>query len=233
MEEYRKFNKKFVLKKAFTEILIGSVILLLMYFFFKNIMPKVVNIENEAFRIVILIVSIYLLVKKYTTSKHLLVYLNRSDFISELKSQIKRGTLTNKNSTESFYFYFLYYAEKLEAIKVKIDILKSFVPIPVIVMLLGLFLNLDTNNLSNYITSILQNIKNMNLNIKEFMLLTILVLIFYYCFEFLRTWFNYKASLEAYYKFKYEYDMLCQKNKKNEVNEKDKDSDSLSHTWNN
>lgn len=218
-DDYKKFNRNYVLKRVSINVVLSISVLLIMYFFFNDIMPKIVSFDNKVFKIIFILVVIYIVVKNYFSYKGLLVHLNRSDNIYEIKSE---GDLVGVSSPrENFYYISMLYAENLEVIKMKIDILKSLVPVPVIVLLLGLLLNSDTNILVNEVLLTFDNLKSMkfnNLNIKEIMLLTIILLIFYYCYEFLKTWFYYKATLKAYYTYRCEYDILDSEKGKKVVN---------------
>lgn len=208
-DDYKKFNRNYVLKRVSINVVLSISVLLIMYFVFNNIMPKIVSLDNKVFIIIFILVVIYIIVKNYFSYKGLLVHLNRSDTIYKIMS--KEDVVGGRSPKDSFYYMSMLYAENLEVIKMKIDILKSLVPVPIIVLLLGLLLNSDANILVNEVLLTFDNLKSMkfnNLNIKEIMLLTIILLIFYYCYEFLKTWFYYKATLKAYYTYRYEYDIL-------------------------
>lgn len=214
-DDYQKYNRNYVLKRVSINIVLSISILFIMYFFFNDIIPKVVSFDNKVFKIFFILVIIYIVVRNYFSYKGLLVHLNRSDNIYEIKSE--ENVIGGRSPKSNFYYLSMLYAESLEVIKMKIDILKSLVPVPIIVLLLGLLLNSDTNILVKEILLTFDNLKSMkfnNLNIKEIMLLSIILLIFYYCYEFVKTWFYYKATLKAYYTYKCEYDFL--------ENEKDK-----------
>ncbi len=218
-DDYKKLNRNYVLKRVSINITLSIIVLLIMVFFFKDIMPKVVTFENRVFNIIFILLVISIVVKNYFSYKGLLVHLNRSDIISEIKSA--DGVGGGRPPKDNLYYFSMLYAESLEVIKMKIDILKSLVPVPVIVLLLGLLLNSDTNILVNEVLLTFDSLKSMNfnnLNIKEIMLLTIILLIFYYCYEFLKTWFYYKATLKAYYTYRYEFDILDNENGKKVVN---------------
>lgn len=208
-DDYKKFNRNYVLKRVTINIVLSISSLFIMYFFFNDIIPKIVSLDNKVFKVFFIFVIIYIVVRNYFSYKGLLVHLNRSDNIYEIKSE--ENVIGGRSPKNNFYYLSMLYAESLEVIKTKIDILKSLVPVPIIVLLLGLLLNSDTNILVNEILSTFDNLKNMkfnNLNIKEIMLLSIIFLIFYYCYEFVKTWFYYKATLNAYYSYKFEYDVL-------------------------
>lgn len=218
-DDYKKLNRNYVLKRVSINITLSIIVLLIIVFFFKDIMPKVVTFENRVFNIIFILLVISIVVKNYFSYKGLLAHLNRSDIISEIKSA--DGVVGGRPPKDKLYYFSMLYAESLEVIKMKIDILKSLVPVPVIVLLLGLLLNSDTNILVNEVLLTFDSLKSMNfnnLNIKEIMLLTIILLIFYYCYEFLKTWFYYKATLKAYYTYRYEFDILDNENGKKVVN---------------
>lgn len=208
-DDYKKFNRNYVLKRVTINIVLSISIWFIMYFFFNDIIPKIVSLDNTFFKVFFIFVIIYIVVRNYFSYKGLLVHLNRSDNIYEIKSE--ENVIGGRSPKNNFYYLSMLYAENLEVIKMKIDILKSLVPVPIIVLLLGLLLNSDTNILVNEILLTFDNLKNMkfnNLNIKEIMLLSIIFLIFYYCYEFVKTWLYYKATLKAYYSYKFEYDVL-------------------------
>lgn len=202
-------NRIFVLKRVVLNLFIAVVGLILLYTLFNSFFPSQVSIKNTYFRITLMIIGIYLAVKNYYYYKNLLGVLERSDVIYKIKQ--------NYNAKERLYYFVVFYSERIDQCKMKIDILKSLTPVPIMVFLLGILLNSDISNLGEGIEAFVDNIKNLNVSNEQVILFMVFLLMFYYLYEYRSAWMTYKDALKGYFAYKYEHDIYQGESRENDT----------------
>lgn len=199
-EDAKKINRQVVLTRIGMNLLITIAGFIILYMFFNSMYPRFINFKNHLFVVAFRVLIVYVIIKNIINYKNLMEYLSRNYAIMEIRN--------SANAKDRFYFFALMYLEKLEISKTKLDIMKSLTPIPIIVFLLGVLIDIEFSILGEWLTTLINDVKSFNFNVKQSIILISFVLIFYYLNEYRSAWSAYKYNLREYYAFKYEYDII-------------------------
>ncbi|MGR6896982.1 hypothetical protein [Rummeliibacillus sp. BSL5] len=191
IKDQRKINRTVSIQKVLQNALFTILILGFVYAMFSSFFPDIVNINNTIFRVVLFFIFIYLLFKNFNDYQKYVEHLNFKDSVARLKRE--------DNAKEKLYFFVMEESKTIDTAKVKIDILKSFTPVPFMIFLLGVLWDSKLN--------FLEKLVEFDISIKETFILVMFIIIIYYIYSFRSVWVTYKSAIDAYYTFKYEYDI--------------------------
>ncbi|WP_139114502.1 hypothetical protein [Lysinibacillus xylanilyticus] len=163
--------------------------------------PKIINFENSFFRYGCLLVALYILYSTFKISSHAVYSVNFSKRLSDLKraNDGEVMLLSIYNDYNNF----------IEENKLRLDIYKSFSPIPIVVFSLGILIKWDFNKLSVYF----ENILNFKLELNSIIGGVILLLGIWYIISYRKCWAYHRNLLRRYGEVKTAYESLKIKEK--------------------
>ncbi|MGE7912502.1 hypothetical protein [Lysinibacillus xylanilyticus] len=193
----KKTNRIVVREYVFKKFLFILLEITFLYFLFKTFFPNIFKFSDKNFKIVLVGILIFIIYRSYKDFSKKVDYLDTTDLIYEISKK--------EDGKERLYRFMMLYSETIDKSKLKIDILKSFTPIPIIVFFLGVLWNSDISILGVSFT-FLDNIKNFSASSAQILVLIMFITFFYYLYSFSSAWSTYKSAIKYYYEFKYEYD---------------------------
>lgn len=196
----RKINRQVTIKRVLLNTIFTIFVLFFLYSLFNTFFPNIVSVGNKHFKIVLLVVFIYLVFKSYRDYCRIMEHLELSDLIREIKRE--------DNAENRLYYFMMFESGIIDKTKVKIDILKSFTPVPFVIFLLGVLWDSKFKIITGEYSKFLDKLINFDISIEEIFILIMFLMIFYYAYSFRSAWLTYKSAIESFYKFKYEYDIL-------------------------
>lgn len=199
-----KGNRSFSIKKSLIGLLFKLVLGTGLYIVCNTFFPQIVNINESYFKIVVGVYLIYILYKSFHDYKSLLEYLNIKSLISYAK------TRREENETITILGRHFGLTERwLEQSKIKLDLLKSFTPIPLVVFISSVLVQEEWKpagwdiNMS-FAFKLLGDI----IDFKGIIIISTFLFTAVYILIFIETWKRHKIHLSTYYELKYEYDRL-------------------------
>jgi hypothetical protein len=177
---------KYALKQFFKNIIIAL--------FFIGGAKYILKIENTYSIIVAVIIFIYIAFQSVKYYKDLKNFYNIKTHISEInKRDNPKGALKGMINTHTMM---------LERFKMKLDLLKSFSPIPIIVFISGIFINIDIK------TGIIPWIAEPTISTKSIFALFMMLFIIWYSVSLITTWDKFKTLQFRNLQYQNEYDKL-------------------------
>lgn len=164
--------------------------------------PKIFSFENSHFKYGCLFVVVYILYSTYKIASHVIDNVN---FKGELRD-LKRDS----NGKEILFSMYNDYYCYIEENKLRLDMYKSFSPIPIVVFSLGIIIKWDLNKLSLYF----ENILNFKLELNTIVGGVIILLGIWYIISYRKCWAYHKNLLKGYAALKTTYESLEIKEKK-------------------
>ncbi|MFC9542957.1 hypothetical protein ACFTQ7_24415 [Lysinibacillus sp. NPDC056959] len=163
--------------------------------------PKIFSFENSFFKYGCLLVAIYILYSTFKISSQAVYSVNFRREIFDLKRETDGEVklLSRYNN----------YSNYLEENKLRLDIYKSFSPIPIVVFSLGILIKWDLNKLSLYF----ENILNFKLELNSIIGGVIFLLGIWYIISYSKCWAYHKNLLRRYAEVKTAYESLKIKEK--------------------
>lgn len=179
--------KKYALKQFFKNILISL--------FLIGGVKYILKIEKATYFIIVaIIILIYLAFQSFKYYKELKTFYDIKTQISGIKDRVNpKGALKGMINTHTMM---------LERFKLKLDLLKSFSPIPIVVFISGVFINIDIN------TGIIPWITEPTISTKLIFGLLMMLFIIWYIVSLIVTWDKFKTIQFRNLQYQNEYDKL-------------------------
>ncbi|MEE3951640.1 hypothetical protein [Peribacillus frigoritolerans] len=185
-------NRSFALKKVAINFIISVVVLFFIFLIGNSVNPELINFKNKFVTInVIQIALLYISINSFKYYKSILENLNLGSLIDENRRKGHPIILIKQRLAQNELF--------IEEYKEKLNLIKAYSPIPIIIFLIGLFLN------KGFVIN-LDLVKSINLeSIKIFQgELFVMLGIGFYFLKLRATWLKYKLLLRIVSKYKNE-----------------------------
>ena len=188
MHDRKSSNRKFILIKIGIEWLLSLAVGLVLFMVFKDVF----NIKSGSFKFALSVILIVMLYKGINRYKGFMEGTGRSDLLFKAKSEPQSKVKLER--------YLLFYEESIEIQKQKLNNLKVFSPIPIIIVSVEYFTNVFSLN----VMKLFSNITSFNLEFdkSEWLALVLFGVVIYYANIYITTWQRYKSSIYGYYEVK-------------------------------
>ncbi|MDP1394438.1 hypothetical protein Q8G28_13565 [Lysinibacillus capsici] len=163
--------------------------------------PKIFSFENSFFKYGCVLVALYILYSTFKISSQFVYSINFSRLLFELKRE--------NDGEERLLSAYNSYSNYIEENKLRLDIYKSFSPIPIVVFSLGILIKWDFNKLSVYF----ENVLNFKLELNSIIGGVILLLGIWYIISYRKCWAYHRNLLRRYAEVKTAYESLKIKEK--------------------
>ncbi|KRF58728.1 hypothetical protein ASG97_22715 [Bacillus sp. Soil745] len=196
-------NRSFALKKVVINSIVSLIVLFFIFLIGNSVNPELINFKNKFVTInVIQIALFYIFINGFKYYKSILENLNLGSLIDENRRKGYPIILIKQRLAQNELF--------LEEYKEKLNLIKAYSPIPIIIFLIGLFLNKGFVINLDLVKSInLDLVKSINLeSIKifqgELFVMVGIVFVIIYILKLRATWLKYKLLLRIVSKYKNE-----------------------------
>lgn len=194
-EDEKRTNRITALKKAGINIIGGVCLVAILIIIFKNFFPDFLSLKNKIFQYFLSFLFVFIVYKNFVYYKKIVKFLDDSSYLRKKKRECdSREYIKLLNSAIMNCNHFK------EVIKMKIDILKSLAPLPVLVFILGLIIEDKLFKILNLTFS--NSISLSNLTIEQITVMIVIASLFYYIYEFRTTFVRYKEIVADYYRYK-------------------------------
>lgn len=197
-----KITPKFFLSVYLGNYLIPTLLIILVINSLSKWYPKFFSFENLFFNFGCLFVLLYIIYSTYKISSEAVYSVNFKTELSDLKREQHKGEI-------KLLSIYNRYSNYIEENKLRLDIYKSFTPIPIVVFLLGILIKWDFNKLSLHF----ENILNFKLELNYIIGGTILLIGVWYVISYRKYWVYHKNLLRRYTEVKTAYESLKIKEK--------------------
>ncbi|MGG3480607.1 hypothetical protein ABES21_24330 [Peribacillus frigoritolerans] len=194
-------NRSFAVKKVVINFIVSVIVLLFILLIVNSVNPELIFL-NKYIKHVIQIALLYILINNIKYYNSILENLNLGSLIDENRRKGYPIILIKQRLAQNELF--------LEEYKEKLNLIKAFSPIPIIIFLIGLFLNKGVEINLDLVKSInLDFVKSINLeSIKifqgELFVMLGIGFVIYYILKLRATWLKYKLLLRIVSKYKNE-----------------------------
>lgn len=191
-----KITPSLFLRVFINNYFIPTLLILLVIKSLSNWYHEFLNFNNSFLIFVGILVLIYITYCTYKISKEIIYSMNFSLELSDLKVvQDGESRLLSKYNL---------YSSFVEESKIRLDIYKSFTPLPIVVFLLGILIKWDFKRVSQHF----ENILNFKLELNYILSGTIFIVGIWYVISYRRCWVYHKNLLRRYTEVKTAYESL-------------------------
>ncbi len=191
-----KITFKFFLSVYLRNYFIPTFLIILVINSLSNWYPKIFSFENAFFKYSCILIATYILYSTYKIASHVVNNVNFKSKLWDLK-RVSNGEVRLLSIYNDYNNY-------IEENKLRLDIYKSFSPIPIVVFSLGILIKWDFKKLSLHF----ENILNFKLELNTIIGGVILLLGIWYIISYRKCWAYHKNLLRRYAEVKTTYESL-------------------------
>jgi hypothetical protein len=188
-DKTRLENLKTTIKFVSKQVLLNFAFIFVIIIIGNEFKPEVISLNNDYFIIILVLILFRVFIKGISFGRALYESFNRGDYIGRIKHERTDPIRHIKRSISSLEL-------SIEENKERLNLIKAFSPIPILVFILGMFLDKKTGlGVDEDLVNEFLGINSLSLNMDNWFMLFSFAFIILYFVKVGSAWTQYKSAL--------------------------------------
>lgn len=170
----KKIRRQVILSRIAFDWLFSFIVGGIIFFLLNKVFPEYVSFEKEMFKNFLWLLVIFMMYKSIRKYQRDFKTLEDSDYLFKVKNE--------KDGLEKLKGILLTVNYRFEINKERLNILKTFSPIPIIIVVAEYFLSFIQSNLTNILSF------HLDFSVNEWFTIAFVIGFLYYIYQFKKTW---------------------------------------------